>query len=963
MASGDIALRLLISGSADVAISAINSLGRMVSGIFSGMGGAIGNLSLGFQNLGTAGTVGLDAIKVGITGLASSFLAMGAIAGVVLVAVSLGLGVMAVKAAGDFQQGLNRLITGAGDTTDNMQKMGQSILGVSTQTGLLTSGTDGLNAAMYQIISSGQRGSQAINTLSVSAMGAQIEQAKLVDVSKALTTAMTDYGTKQFSATQFMNGYTVAVQRGKITLEELSNTMGPLLPLAKNYGISFSDIAGAMSTMTNAGIPAARAATSLRFMMASIENPTAKAEKAMKSFGLSSVGVANEMKTSLPGALQMVYNAALKAGPEGSVPFNRAISDMIGGSRSLQAYLALTGTHMKDFGSNAAAVAAAMKSSSGGVLGWQTALSNMNVQVERAKAMLAALMITLGTQLMPVFQQLMSVLLPLIAGFLQWVISSGIVKNVLQGLVNAITFLVNVGTTLVNFFKNNEVAMAALKAVLITVALIITTVVVVALIIWAAAAWTAAVANIAAFWPIYLVILIIVVVIALVILAIQHWGQIMSFIGGIFSWLGSVAHTVVTAIGGWFSWLGSTVHGIWDAIRTAIGNFFSMIGTIAHNGLLAIGNFFINTWNNIRNGVGNFFSGLGTIVHNGLTAIGQFFINVFQTIGGWFTWLYNHNYYIKALCDAIKSFFQAAITWLQNAWQTVVTWLANAWAWISEAATITWNAITSTIKTAVTTVGSWIQNAWNTVVSWLTNLWNGVKGIASTAWNAVSNAVMGVVNTVTGWLRNTWTTAVNTVGNIWNTMKGFATTAWNNVTSAFSAAWGAISGVLSGLWNNISNWFSNLANQAIQWGKNVIQNLINGITSMLGALGNAVANAASAIASKLGFHSPTKEGPGSTADKWAPALMDMFASGMIAGIPKVANASLQVANALAFATNPQIGSAGIAVRGGSLGMNNQSTIVVQIQPGDINIDKRKLGDVMFNHQATELRRQGTIRSR
>src|SRR6266705_2620322 len=159
---------------------------------------------------------------------------------------------MAVKAAGAFQQGLNRLVTGAGDVTDNMKLMGQAILATSVDTGVLT---DQLLPAMYQIISAGQRGAQAEDTLAVAARGSVVEQAKIVDVAKALTTAMTDYGTKQFNATQFMNGYTRAVQLGKITLEELSKSMGPLLPIARNLGINIQDVAAAMSTMTNANIP------------------------------------------------------------------------------------------------------------------------------------------------------------------------------------------------------------------------------------------------------------------------------------------------------------------------------------------------------------------------------------------------------------------------------------------------------------------------------------------------------------------------------------------------------------------------------------------------------------------------------------------------------------------------------------------------------------------------------------
>src|SRR6266705_1243932 len=426
--AGDRALSLLIDIKARD--SARGVIGLLV-GSFKGIQNAIGNLVFGFKNLGTAGTIGMDAIKAGVSGLLASLalivVALAAVAAVVGVAI----GVMAVKAAANFQQGLNRLVTGAGDVTDNMTKMGQAIIGISTDTGVLTGQ---LLPAMYQIISAGQRGAQAEDTLAVAAKGSVIEQAKIVDVAKALTTAMTDYGTKQFNATQFMNGYTRAVQLGKITLEELSNAMGPILPLAKNLGVSFADVAAAMSTMTNAGIPAARAATSLRFMFQSLENPTKKATTAMTAFGLNTVAVADEMKKSLPGALQMIYDAAKRAGPEGSVPFNRAVSDMIGGQRSLQAFLSLTGTHFATYVTNTKKVTDAMNASKTAVLGWDTAQKNLNVKLSQGWAVIQALFIAIGTQLLPKLTDLLGKIIPVVQQFAAWVTNA----KPLSGFINMV---------------------------------------------------------------------------------------------------------------------------------------------------------------------------------------------------------------------------------------------------------------------------------------------------------------------------------------------------------------------------------------------------------------------------------------------------------------------------------------------------------------------------------------------
>src|SRR5260370_39056222 len=100
-----------------------------------------------------------------------------------------------------------------------------------------------------------------------------------------------------------MNGLIYAVAHGKITRQDLAVAMGPIDPIAQHLGISMADVAAAMTTQTNAMIPAARAATGLRFMMSALENPTKKANTAMKELGLDSVAVAQEMTRRLPGTL------------------------------------------------------------------------------------------------------------------------------------------------------------------------------------------------------------------------------------------------------------------------------------------------------------------------------------------------------------------------------------------------------------------------------------------------------------------------------------------------------------------------------------------------------------------------------------------------------------------------------------------------------------------------------------
>lgn len=720
----------------------------MIEGAFAQMGKGLSLMGFGFSNLGNSGIKSMMAIRDGagqaLLGLGALALMLGAIAAIAAIAI----GVVAVRAAADFQQGLNRLVTGAGDVTDNMTKMGQAILGISVDTGIMTGP---LLQAMYQIISANQRGAQAENTLAVAAKGAVIEQANVVDVAKALTTAMTDYGTKTYNATQFMNGYTRAVQLGKITLEELSTTMGPILPLAQNLGVHFADVAAAMATMTNAGIPAARAATSLRFLFQNLENPTKKESTAMAEMGLNSIALANEMKVSLPGALQMVYDAAKKAGPEGSVPFNRAVSDMIGGQRSLQAYLALTGTHMKTFASNTKAISDAMNASKTVLLGWTTAQSNFNVQMDRAKAAVQALLITIGSALLPILTAIVMKVVPLVVAFTQWVIQSHAVQNVMAAfgvilstigtimgpVVAAFLWFMNILGRLITWVKNNELAMTAFKYVLVALGAIIAVGLTLALI-----AVVVILAVVAA------AIAVVIAIIMLVITVVRNWGNIMTWFGNIFKAIGTTLHTV------------------WNAIVTFI-----------HTTLTSLATFFIGIWTGIKNFL--------TVVWN-VIKMAAFII-------------------FALIVAVIIQPFVPLINWFKAHWTQIQAILTSIWNAIKGVATSIWNAIASFFSTNVTNTQNTLSTVWNAIKGVLSTVWNAISTLATTIWNKLSTFIIGVVTGIRDKLAPIWNAIKTAFTNAMDALKGIAQGAWDGVLGVIKSAVNGIIGLIDGLIGGVNN--------------------------------------------------------------------------------------------------------------------------------------------------------------
>jgi TP901 family phage tail tape measure protein len=377
------------------------------------------------------------------------------------VAALVGIGIAAGKMAGDFQQGVNRLKTGGGDVQDSFQSLWNGIQKVAVATGTLTGP---LTAADYLIVSAGQRGAQSFATLTAAAQGAQIEMANVKDVTQILTTIQTNFGISAHTAAQYMDGLVSAVSHGKITLEDLSTAMSPILPMAHELGIHFSDIAAAMSDMTNQGVPANRGAQALRFVMQSIIAPTVGAQKAMKEFGVNSEQVAQTMKTSFPDALQIYITAAEKGGGTTKDFVDRLGAMVGGGTRAGQALWALAQS-MGVWRADIKDVNAALGDTNKNVEGWATVQGNLNLQIDRGRAALEVMLQNIGEKLLPVVTAL-------IPQFIAWTASMGelIGKTDFSGLISGIKQAAKTAGDLFNALGTVANALRPLQPLIVPVA-------------------------------------------------------------------------------------------------------------------------------------------------------------------------------------------------------------------------------------------------------------------------------------------------------------------------------------------------------------------------------------------------------------------------------------------------------------------------------------------------------------
>ncbi len=359
--------------------------------------------------------VATDAADVKLKNLAAGGVL---VAGAALV----GIGAKSVEMAGAFEQSTNLLITSANEVPKNIDLIRSGLLKMSVDTATPIAE---LVKGMFNIESANYHGADAIKIEAAAARGARVENADLAATTDTLTTAMHNYHEPASQAVDVMNSFRMAASIGKMRMDDLTGALRNVLPIASAAGVSLTDVEAALSTMSLAGDKGAMAGTHLQMMLTKLLAPTGQATSTLKEMGLTTQEIADEMKVSLPGAVQMITDAVGKKFPVGSAAYIAALSSIVGGSKEMKAILELSGMSLKTFTDDAKQLGPTMKANSTAVDGWTTVQSNLNFKLDAAKNAVSALMISVGEKLLPVVGQLADAVTPLIQGFAAWVTAGG----------------------------------------------------------------------------------------------------------------------------------------------------------------------------------------------------------------------------------------------------------------------------------------------------------------------------------------------------------------------------------------------------------------------------------------------------------------------------------------------------------------------------------------------------------
>ncbi|WP_327297778.1 phage tail tape measure protein [Streptomyces sp. NBC_01197] len=214
--------------------------------------------------------------------------------------------VMGVRSAIELEKHMANVMTISQEINNtNIEQFTNQIVDLSTQ---LPQSADQLAEGLYQIVSTGFDGADAMTILRVAARGAAAGLTTTETSARALLGVLKAYGMDASQANDVMDTMFQTVNYGVVSFDELAQQLGDVVPMAAAAGVTFDDISSALAAVTLSGIPAAEGVTALNMLLTRMMKPTQELSAMIKGFGYESASAALQ-QDGLYVVMQKVRNA------------------------------------------------------------------------------------------------------------------------------------------------------------------------------------------------------------------------------------------------------------------------------------------------------------------------------------------------------------------------------------------------------------------------------------------------------------------------------------------------------------------------------------------------------------------------------------------------------------------------------------------------------------------------------
>jgi len=309
-----------------------------------------------------------------------------------------------IKAFAEYEQAMRNVNSIAKEHERQFKETTKAVMALGRELG---KSPKELAEALYDIVSAGFKGSEAMEILRQSTIGARAGLATTKDAAKATTAVLNAYGLSAASAADVNDILFKTVERGVITFGEMSKHLGVVGSTAAAAGVKFEEIGASVAVMTKGGIESAETFTSLNRLLVRIIKGTADLDAAF----LKHTGVTAYTKLSQDGLSKTMQTLLDITG--GSV---KQMNDLGFEVRDLKAALALTRNEGKDFALEMENIGVQANRSGATMKAFLQQTQSLQFHIDQAKAAFADMSVTIGERVAPAFKGLLNQLI----GVIDW---------------------------------------------------------------------------------------------------------------------------------------------------------------------------------------------------------------------------------------------------------------------------------------------------------------------------------------------------------------------------------------------------------------------------------------------------------------------------------------------------------------------------------------------------------------
>lgn len=663
------------------------------------------------------------------------------------------------------------------------------------------------------------------------------------------------------------------------TESEISSMAMRLAGQGKQVKMSESDILALAATMSSLGIEAEAGGTAMSTILKKMQTAVADNGKYLelyaKTAGVTGAEFKKAFETDAAGALDLFVKGLAKSSGEGE-NLTEILSILgIKGIRESDTLLRMAGA--SDL------LSGAVKTSSDA---WKenTALSNEAEQRYKTTASQLAILknklvevgMTFGEILIPMMMQIVDKITPFIEGFSK--MGEGTKKFILAvaGIAAAIGPVLIVVGMLVS-----------------SVGAIITALAPVALAIGEAGGLMAvlgtAMTGIVA--PIGVAVLAIGSLAAVFVGLYKNHEGFRNVVDSTWSAIKDAISSAMSGIVSFVQSMGDQLSTFWsenqEGIKEAASNVWSAISTVIDVALKVISGVMsvvwpiikalvVSTWEAIKNviegvtkvitGIIKTFSSLLTGDWKGVwEGIKQILSGALEAIWGGI-----NLYFVGKLLYPLKSFGPTAKSLVTSAWNGIKGIITGVLDVLKGSIIGSFNLYKTSISSILNATKTVISSIWNGIKTIITTLMGGIKNTVNSSWNGIKSITSTILNGIK-----------DIITNIFNMFKSIVSKAMGGVATAVDVGWGKAASFLHSI-------------NLVSVGKHIIQGLINGIGSMMGAVTDKVRSIATGVSSTikkaLDIRSPSRV---------TTKLGEHTGQGFVNGISKKEKAAQTAANKLA----------------------------------------------------------------